>query len=105
MNVELDLKHHCIETALKRRHNSAISLYFKTDGGKNDLEDEIALLAQALRVFDFQLLRSRWPELSGGSGHRIILARDAAGEPGIRFDDTVIIPPANLRSPAPLPGN
>ena len=96
MKVELDLNRHCIETELKRRNNLAISRYFKADSGKKDLEAEIALLEQTLRAFDFQLLRSRWPALSGGSGHRVILVRDAAGEPSLRFENTVIIPPANL---------
>ncbi len=96
MKIELDLERHCIETGLKRRNDSAIFRYFKADAEKNDLEAEMALLEQALRAFDFQLLRSRWPALSGGSGHRVILIRDADGEPRLIFENTVIIPPANL---------
>ncbi|MBC2712022.1 MAG: hypothetical protein HGJ94_13870, partial [Desulfosarcina sp.] len=88
MNIELDLKRHCIETEMKRRYNAAISRYFKADSDKTDLEKELALLQQALQAFDFQQLRSRWPVLSGGSGCRVFLTLDAAGQPNLSFENT-----------------
>ncbi|BBO70723.1 hypothetical protein DSCA_46530 [Desulfosarcina alkanivorans] len=97
MNIELDLTRHCIETALKRRSNAAMSRYFKAKAGKINLEKELELLEQALLAFDFQQLRSRWPVLSGGSDARVVLARDGAGQPGLIFENTVITPPATLR--------
>lgn len=95
MKIELDLRRHCIETELKRRTNLAISRYFKADSGKKNLEAEIALLEKTLRMFDFQRLRSQWPLLSGGSGHRVYLVRDAVGVPMLSFENTIVTPPAN----------
>lgn len=97
MNIELDLTCHCIETELKRCSNAAISRYFKAKAGKIDLEKELELLEQALLTFDFQRLRSRWPVLSGGSGARVVLARDDTGQPGLSFENTFVTPPANRR--------
>jgi hypothetical protein len=96
MKIELDLKRHCIETELNRRHNAAISRYFKADSEKPGIDAQIVLLEQALRAFDFQQLRSRWPELSGGSGTRVYLARDDAGNPTLCFENRSILPPAIL---------
>lgn len=95
MKIELNLKRHCIETEMKRLHNAAITRYFKADSGRAALEQEIALLQLALQSFDFQQLRGRWPALSGGSGCRVLLAPDAAGQPGLSFENTCITPPAN----------
>lgn len=97
MKIVLDLKRHCIETEMKRCTNAAISRYFKADSEKIDLEYEIALLQQAYRAFDFLQLRSRWPALSGGSGIRVFLTRDAAGQPNLRFESICITPPANQK--------
>jgi ABC-type nitrate/sulfonate/bicarbonate transport system ATPase subunit len=96
MNLELDLTRHCIETELKRRNNAAISRYFKAGDGKADMEETLALLEQAIRAFDFQSLRNRWPALSGGAGLRVVLVRDDAGNPMLSFENRFIIPPANL---------
>ncbi|WP_319405855.1 hypothetical protein [uncultured Desulfosarcina sp.] len=97
MKIQLDLKRHCIETEMKRRTNAAISAYFKAGSEKIDLENEITLLQQALRAFDFLELRNRWPVLAGGSGTRILLFLDAAGQPNLRFESTCITPPANQK--------
>jgi hypothetical protein len=98
MKVELDLKRHCIETEMKRRTNAAISRYFKADLKKTDLENEIALLQQALQAFDFLQLRNRWPALSGGSGAHVFLTLDAAGQPNLSFENTCVTPPANQKA-------
>ena len=98
MKILLDLKRHCIETELKRCTNAAISRYFKADSEKTVLEYEIALLQQACRAFDFLQLRSRWSNLSGGSGIRVFLTRDAAGQPQLRFESICITPPANQKA-------
>ena len=47
MKIELDLKRHCIETELNRRHNAAISRYFKADSERPGIEAQIVLLEQA----------------------------------------------------------
>ncbi len=96
MKIELDLKRHCIETELKRRNNAAISRYFKADSERPAIEKQIVLLEQALRTFDFQQLRRRWPEFSGGSETAVFLTRNGVGEPTLCFKKASILPPAIL---------
>ncbi|BBO91108.1 hypothetical protein [Desulfosarcina ovata] len=93
-DIELDLNHHCIETEIRRRHNAAISQYFKAASDKTALEETIDLLDQALRAFDFRQLRSRWPLLGGHASCRIWLTQNAQGHPELRMDSTRIVPPA-----------
>lgn len=96
MTIHLDLAHHCIETAIKRRHNAAISCYFKSPDHENDLEDEIELLGQALKAFDFNSLRSKWRPLSGHSDVIVTLTHGPTGQPMLAFDKLFIVPPASL---------
>jgi len=95
MKIQLDLTNHCIQTEVKRRHEAAISSYFK--GGKNTeaIEAELVLLEKALAAFDFAGLRSGWPVLSGGDDRPVFLVSDDSGVPCLRFDDRSIRPPAN----------
>jgi hypothetical protein len=95
MNIPLDLTRHCIETAIKRRRNAAISSYFRTRDRENILEAEIALLGQALEVFDFNRLRSQWPALSSHSDAMVTLTRGPASQPIIVLDTILIVPPAD----------
>lgn len=98
MTIHLDLAHHCIETAIKRRHNAAISRYFKSRDHKSDLEDEIELLGQALKAFDFNCLRSQWCPLSGHSDVMVTLTHGPAGQPMLAVEDISIVPPASPAS-------
>jgi hypothetical protein len=95
MTIRLDLTHHCIETAIKRRRNAAISCYFKSSHHQPDLEEEIALLGQALETFDFNRLRSQWTTLAGHSDVTVTLNHGPAGQPALAFDNVLIVPPAN----------
>lgn len=97
MKIDFDLQHHCIETAMKRRCNAAISAYFGRGVKKGALEREIAVLQKGLQDFDFGQLRSRWPRLSGGSRCRAVLQLDAAGRPQLIVDEIRIVPPARQR--------
>jgi hypothetical protein len=97
MNIRLDLTRHCIETAIKRRHNEAISRYFKTPDQQGVLEEEIALLGQAIKAFDFNRLRSQWPMLSGHSDAIVLLTRGPANQPTLALGNILIIPPANQK--------
>lgn len=63
MKFKLQLKNHCIETALRRLYNNSISEYFKNPTKTN--EAKIALLEIALRNINFPELRSKYPELNG----------------------------------------
>ena len=94
MILDFNLQRHCIETAMKRRCNAAISTYFGPAADKDALESEIALLQKALRDFDFRQLRSRWPVLAGGSRCRAVLQLDAAGKLELIVDEIRIVPPA-----------
>jgi hypothetical protein len=65
MLIKLDLKHHCIETAVRKLYNKSISQYFKTDSDKNKLERQIDILKTLLEKCDFTHLRSTHSELAG----------------------------------------
>lgn len=95
MKVHLDLAYHCIETALKRSHNAAISRYFNSHNHSRDLEDEIELLGQALKAFDFNCLRSQYRPLAGHSDVIVVLTHGLAGQPTLTFDGISIVPPAH----------
>lgn len=94
MEIELDLSRHCIETAIRRRYNVAISLYFKATADQDTLEAEIDLLRRALLVFDFHRLRSHWPDLGGHVACEVRLMDDENGDPLLRLAGTRIKPPA-----------
>lgn len=76
MQIRLDLKHHCIQTAAKRRYNQLISEYFKSNPPENieAIESEISLLKKALETLDFPWLRATYPELRGGGSNEITVA-------------------------------
>jgi hypothetical protein len=79
MRIHLDLKRHCIETEIKRRHEAAISRYFKKVGEKKQTERELMLLEDALKAFVFHELRNRWPILAGGEEGEVYLTQDEEG--------------------------
>ena len=94
MDILLDLRHHCVETALKRCRNAAISSYFKSGTGQPELEARIELLGQALQRFDFAALRKRWPVLSGGTNDPVRLVQRPGGKCEIQAGRIRILPPA-----------
>lgn len=96
MEILLDLRHHCIETALKRRRNAAISRYFKAAENRLDLEAQIDMLGRALQTFDFSALRRRWPVLAGGSDYPVRLVTSGNGKLEIQVAQLRVIPPADL---------
>lgn len=76
MNITLDLSKHCVETEVRRLHNSAISAYFKAKKDREALEDTIALTQYALESFDFSKLRSQYPPLAGHTCLQVVLSMD-----------------------------
>jgi hypothetical protein len=88
--IELDLRKHCIETAIKRFSNRLLSEYFRSRGSDAELEEKLAMLQKALMRFDFPSLRSVHKELSGNSGARIILTDSGDNMPGITIDGRVV---------------
>jgi hypothetical protein len=101
MTIRLDLSRHCIETALKRCHNAAISRYFNVSNPSSDLEDEIELLGQALKTFDFNYLRSHYRPLAGHSAVIVRLTQGSAGQPTLTFEGVSIVPPDHPAECAP----
>ncbi len=86
VSVRLDLSRHCIETAVRRAYNRAISDYFKPGGATAEREGRIDLLESALSGLDLGGLRGRDPALAGGFSGEVVLGRDSAGRLTIRVD-------------------
>jgi hypothetical protein len=99
MRIRLDLTRHCIETELRRRHEAAMSRYFKKPGARTSIEGELVLLEKALAAFDFGRLRSRWPVLAGGEKSAVHLTADDTGRPFLLAGRHRIHPPA-VQAPA-----
>ena len=95
MPIRLDVTTHCVETAIRRCHEAAMSRYFKPGTHNAALEAELVLLEAALEAFDFARLRSRWPVLAGGDDRPVFLTRDHEGRPCLQVDDSRIVPPAD----------
>lgn len=92
MEIILDLKKHCIQTAIKRKYNQLISDYFKLKTAENTevFESEISLLKNTLENFDFRWLRAKNPELQGGSTDKIIIAACADKKITISINGRII---------------
>ena len=74
--IHLDLSRHCIQTAARRCYEKTLSQCLRAESEGSDLGRRVDLLRQALETLDFRLLRSRWPELAGGSAARVALSRE-----------------------------
>lgn len=73
MDIMLDLSPFCIQTEAKRTYTKLLNRYFKADGDKSVMEEQIEGLTFFLKHADFGYLRHRYPELSGDINTRIIL--------------------------------
>jgi hypothetical protein len=92
MEVRLDLSTHCIETEIKRRYNLEISAYFKAGLEEQQrLEPIIDMLRSVLETFDFAKLRTRYPALSGGTDHNILISIKN-NQVSIAIDNTTFYP-------------
>lgn len=91
MKFKLDLTKNCIETASKQAYNRSVSRYFKAaEAEKAELELIIDALVQFLEDSDFLSLRSRYPELRGGSDATVELEKLAGGAIGILCNGSLI---------------
>jgi hypothetical protein len=95
MKIRLDLVNHCIETEIKRRHEAAMSRYFKGGKDKDAIEAELILLENALNAFDFDRLRGQWAVLSGGDDRPVFLTREDDDRPCLEFNNCLVVPPAD----------
>ena len=76
IHVRLNLSKHCIETAIRKAYNQALSAYFKPDSKKQYLEEVIELTQHALERFDFAKLRSEYKGLAGHTQHDVFLFKN-----------------------------
>ncbi len=86
LEVEVDLRNHCIETAIKRSYNRMLSKCLRSREGDLKSEAELALLQSALDQLDFSSLRTAHKALAGKTGARIVLTGNGQHPPGIAID-------------------
>ena len=85
--LELNLTHHCIETAIRKRYDQAISAYFKKSKKERERhEKDLELLLQALETLDFPTLRARYRALAGATASHVALSTDHSGHLVIHID-------------------
>lgn len=92
MELQLNLKKHCIATECKKIYNKSVSQYLKKIQGKSDLDEKsientIELLKTALEKLDFPGLRSKYSELAGKSDSIVILGINSNHELFIAIDN------------------
>jgi hypothetical protein len=86
----LDLKRHCIETAIRRRYDQALGAYFKQEDARPRLEKDIELLLEALETLDFPALRGTYCPLAGKTEAPVTLSRDLRGQLSIHIDGHIL---------------
>lgn len=92
MKLTLDLSNHCIETALKITHDSAVKEYFRADRlKKEELEQIIDITQRALEKWDFGLMRSTYRPLAGRPGAVASIKQTDAG-PVLTANGKMVIP-------------
>ena len=90
VKLTLDLRRHCIETAIRRRYDQALGTYFKDENARPQLEQDIELLLEALETLDFPALRGRHGPLAGQTDSQVTLSRDRQGRLSIGIDDQLL---------------
>ncbi len=90
MEIQLNLKTHCIETEIKRLYEQAVRQYFKPHADKAALEETIDLLKKALECYDFSRLRSRYPALFGHTDARVVLCTGTEEQFRLRIDNVPV---------------
>ncbi len=84
IEIKLDLRHHCIETEIKKQYNKRVSMGIK-QGLAGVLEAEIQGLKTALEEFDFAKLRAHHRQLAGGADLWAVLRTGPDGRPDIEL--------------------
>lgn len=87
VKLTLDLRRHCIETAIRQRYNKALGTYFKDESARPRLEQNIELLLEALETLDFPALRGTHSPLAGQTDSQVMLSRDRQGHLSIDIDE------------------
>ena len=92
IQIPLDLAKHCIETETRRVYEQLVRSCLSSHGIEKSTEAQLEILKQALETFNFQKLRAGYPELMGGSEHKVALATDDGGRIVIMIDARKINP-------------
>ncbi|MBT8343008.1 MAG: hypothetical protein HKP58_06545 [Desulfatitalea sp.] len=88
--LKLDLTRHCVETAIRRSYNQAVSDYFRANKASQPmLETIIDMTRQALETLDFKQLRGSYAPLAGHSDKPVVLMHHA-GRLAILIDGDAI---------------
>ena len=95
--IELDLRTHCIETAVNRCYDRLLSEYFRSKEDDTESEEKLVLLLKALSAFDFPSLRSAYRELAGNSSACIVLSDTGDSLPSIIIDGHPVDTKAYIR--------
>jgi hypothetical protein len=90
VKLTLDLRRHCIETAIRRRYDQALSTYFNNERARLQLEKDIELILEALETLDFPALRGTHRPLAGKTETRVTLSRDPQGQLSIQIDGHIL---------------
>ena len=90
VKLTLDLRRHCIETAIRQRYDKALGTYFKDENARPRLEQDIELLLEALETLDFPTLRGTHRPLAGQTETCVRLSRDPQGQLSIHIDGQIL---------------
>jgi hypothetical protein len=90
VKLTLNLKLHCIETAIRRRYDQTLGTYFKDENARLRLEKDIELLLEALETLDFSALRGTYGPLAGQTDSQVMLSRDRKGRLSIGIDGQLL---------------
>ena len=77
MEIRLDLSHHCIQTAARKKYERLLSLYWQKTTVTSEqtfLEKQIEVLKFFLEQANFMSLRSRYAVLNGGHDQLVVLS-------------------------------
>jgi hypothetical protein len=83
--IELHLADHCIETTARHEYQRLVQRAIDDPQPDENIEAGLSLLTEFLGETDFRKLRAERPELSGGTGARVVLERAASGRVGWRI--------------------
>lgn len=89
--LTLDLRRHCIETAIRKGYNRVLTDLLRSRGSAApEAEFRLALLKTTLEELDFPALRDRYRELAGHCNAEVVIGEDGSGGIGIWIDGRAI---------------
>jgi len=88
--LTLDLRRHCLETAIRRRYNRVLADLLRSRGATPEMERCLAFLKTALEELDFPALRGSHRELAGHCDAEVAIGDDGSGGIGVWIDGRVV---------------